>query len=81
MDNNTLTEREAYAAMYTFLDRIWERNNDIQLGSLLGDMSTLEDGDSADPAARVEWLECVEQAKKGSVDTSLQIFPSNPGLE
>lgn len=40
---HTLTEKEAYAAMYKFLDNVYDRTQSDTLGSLLGDMSTLEE--------------------------------------
>jgi len=68
-----LTEKEAYAAMYAYLVAVYERTQSDDLGGLLGDMSTLADGETADPAVWHEWLECVNQAKQNKVDTSLRI--------
>jgi hypothetical protein len=71
----TLTEQEAYAAMYAFLDLVYQATQSDDLGSLLGGLSTLEDGGPADPAYGYEWLECVELAKQGKVDTRLRFIP------
>ena len=73
--NTNLTVEEAYAAMFAFLDMVYERTKSDDMGGLLGDMSTLESGGTADPAVWSEWLQCVEQVKRGKVDTVLHIFP------
>ncbi len=67
-----LTEKEAYAAMYAYLDTVYDRTKSDDLGGLLGGMSTVGDCETADPAVWHEWLECVEQVKQNKVDTSLK---------
>ena len=69
--NINLTEKEAYNAMYQYLVKVQEMTKSDDLGGLLGSMSTLPDGGTADPAVWQEWLECINNAKKGQVDTSL----------
>ncbi|MBD2310801.1 hypothetical protein H6G20_03785 [Desertifilum sp. FACHB-1129] len=71
-----LTEKEAYAAMYAYLDAVYERTKLNDLGGLLGDMSTLEDGTTADPAVWHEWLRCVNQVKQSQIDIGLKIQTS-----
>jgi hypothetical protein len=73
--NIVLTEKEAYTAMYAFLIKIYDRTQSDDLGGLLGDMSTLEDGETADPAIRQEWIECVEAAKNGRFSTAMELSP------
>ncbi|MEH2282278.1 MAG: hypothetical protein V7K90_13265 [Nostoc sp.] len=68
-----LTEKEAYTAMYAFLVQVYERTQSNDLGGLLGDMSTIEDSETADPAVWHEWLRCVAQVKQGKVDIDLHI--------
>jgi hypothetical protein len=68
-----LTEKEAYAAMYAYLVTVYDRTQSDDLGGLLGDMSTLGDGETADPAVWHEWLRCVNQVKQSKIDTSLRI--------
>ena len=68
-----LTEKEAYEAMFAFLEQLYNRTQSGDLGSLLGDMGYLPDGDIADPAVWHEWLECVSKAKQGKVDAYLRI--------
>jgi hypothetical protein len=66
-----LTEKEAYAAMYAYLFKVYEMTKSDDLGGLLGSMSTLPFGETADAAVWEDWMECVNNAKKGKVDTTL----------
>lgn len=43
------------------------------VGSLLGGMSLLSDGEPADPAYLSEWNEAVEKVQHGSVDADLHL--------
>lgn len=69
-----LSEKEAFAAMYAYLNTVYERLQSDDLGGLLGDMSTLQDGGTADPAVWIEWLECIDLVKQGKVDTTLVLY-------
>ena len=71
--NTMLNEQEAYDAMYEFLELIYKRMQWDGVGSLLSDLGTLGDGKIADPAIWEDWLECVQKAKQGKVDKSLNI--------
>lgn len=77
MDGNSLTLKEAYLAMFEFIVELYQRTNSDELGSLLGDLSLLPDGSTADPAAWLDWLRCVEKARGGGVDADLVITPSD----
>lgn len=44
-----LSKREAYAAMFAFLEEIYQRTESADIGALLGGMSLLKDGGTADP--------------------------------
>jgi hypothetical protein len=57
-----MTENQAYAAMFRFLEEIWERTKSEELSALLGAMSLLPDGAPADPAVRIDWQRAVEYA-------------------
>ena len=63
--------RTAYAAMYEFLTGYYKRTKSDDVGALLGSMSLLEDGRTADPAIWQDWLESIEKAKEQVVDQSL----------
>ena len=74
-----LNEKEAYLAMFEFLASLYERTRSDELGALLGGMSLLEDGVTADPAVWQDWMQSVQKAKQGGVDASLGIA-SQEGL-
>ncbi|MAS07609.1 MAG: hypothetical protein CL534_23350 [Ahrensia sp.] len=63
-----LTEEEAFEAMRRFLDLQWQRAPDLEVASVLGDISleTTNDGGTADPAAADEWHDCVLQVLNNS---------------
>jgi len=67
----TMNEQEAFEAMYAFLVEVYERTQSDELGSLLGSMSILPDGRPADPGIWVDWLKCVELAKRREVRIDL----------
>ena len=66
-----LTPKEAYAAMYAYLEKVYKLTKSDDIGGLLGSMSTLSDGMTADPAVYRDWLECINKVKQGKVDTKL----------
>lgn len=67
----TISEEEAFKAMYAFLVNFYERTESDEVGSLLGSMSLLSDGRPADPAIWSEWLECVRRARAGEIRLDL----------
>lgn len=69
-ETTNLMEKEAYAAMYTYLlkDELTQSDN---IGGLLGSMSTRSDRTTADSAVWNEWLEYVNLVKQKKVDTRL----------
>lgn len=67
----TLTDKEAFLAMYSFLGTYYGRGKSDDIGGLLGGLSLLPDGGTADPAFRKDWLEAVEKATRGAVDARL----------
>jgi hypothetical protein len=65
---DTLTTRDAYAAMFTFLEEIYRRTGSDDLGALLGGMSLLEDGGTADPARWTDWQAAIREVKERNVN-------------
>jgi hypothetical protein len=55
-----LNEREAYLAMSRFVWQFANRAGDDLL-TLLGDIHIHEDGETTDPAAWDDWVECVRE--------------------
>jgi hypothetical protein len=70
---NHLSDKEAYAAMFAFLEHRYDMSNSDDLAGLLGSMSTLPDGNPADPAVWEDWLDAIRKAKSGSVRSDLQL--------
>jgi len=67
MKKNTdekLTKLEAFLAMTKFLEGYYERTSSDDVGSLLGDMRILQDGNSADSAAWEDWIDSVQEVLK-----------------
>ena len=52
---NFLTLEEAYAAIYIFLDKQYDKKSLDELGNLLSDMATLKDNLPADIAIWIDW--------------------------
>lgn len=71
--NDTISTRQAYLAMYSFLNELYAEYGFDHLGGLLGSMSLLPDGSTADPAIWSDWLQHVENARSGQVDAELRI--------
>lgn len=70
-----LTDKQAYEAMFYFLDQRYQKLKDGALASLLGDMSTLSDGCPADPAVENYWRKAVEFALNNNVASKLELTP------
>jgi len=68
-----LTKKEAYLAMYAYLDKLYSLTSSDDLGGFLGSMSLLPDGDPADPTVKQDWEEAIGKVKSGEVDASLWI--------
>ncbi|QDV38819.1 hypothetical protein [Tautonia plasticadhaerens] len=71
MPEPKLSIREAYLAMYAYLEGLYAETKADYLGGLLGGMSLLEDELSADPAAWQRWIEAVEKVRRGNVRAEL----------
>ena len=68
-----LNLQEAYVAMYKFLENEYEMTGSDEIGGMLGGMSLLEDGGTADPAAWSDWIQAVEKAVGGNDDIKLHV--------
>ena len=58
----TLNEKEAFAAMFYYLDAYYDRTKSDEIGGLLGDLNLLADGKPADPAAWDDWQVALSKA-------------------
>jgi hypothetical protein len=61
MNVPTMTEEQAFAAMYFFLRENWRLNSSLEVGGLLGFISLLPDGKPADPAMWQAWKMAVKR--------------------
>ena len=74
-ESDKITVREAYAAAYRYLQRYYELTGAGEVGALLGSMSLLPDGATADPAAWSDWVQAVEEVRAGGVNPELALKP------
>jgi len=68
-----LTPRQAYLAMFAFLDGYWRRGKSEEIGALLGALSLLENDRPADPALAADWDDAVRLALADSVDARMRL--------
>ncbi len=68
-----LTEKEAYAAMFAFLEHRYRLTESDDLGALLGSMSLLPDGGTADPAIWDDWVTAIKESESHSVRTDMEL--------
>ncbi len=73
MSTENLTPELAYQAMYEFLVNLYQRTKSDELGSLLGSMSYLADGETADPAIWKDWMLCVNKILVDQGDAQLKL--------
>lgn len=76
--SDKVTVQEAYLAMYQFLVDFYDRTKCDDVGALLGELSLLADGKSADPAAMHHWNRCLDLAASGKVDALLRLQRTQP---
>jgi hypothetical protein len=69
-----MREIKAYKTMFQFLEQRYRLLPSDALGSLLGDLHLLEDGEPADPAMAQEWDEAVEFIHR----SQLSAVPAEP---
>jgi hypothetical protein len=68
-----LTKKEAYLAMFAFLENEYEMSKSDDIGGLLSNISLLPDGKSVDPAAWKDWEDAIKKVKESKIDASLKL--------
>jgi hypothetical protein len=68
-----MTDQQAYAAMFRFVEGVYERTKSNDIGGLLGSLSLLPDGSPADTAFIEDWREAVQFALAGSEPVILKL--------
>ena len=69
--NQKLTTLEAYKAMFAYLENYYTITRSDEIGAMLGGMSTLHDGGTADPAVWEDWVLAVQSVQASAVDTQM----------
>jgi hypothetical protein len=69
----SVTDKQAFLAMVAFLQDHYERTGSDDVGGLLGGLSMLPDGSTADPAAWQDWLKALHKCKAGKVNAQLRL--------
>ena len=77
-DDQSLSVQQAYLCMFEFLRQHYERGPTDEIGGLLGSLSMLADGASADPTLMSDWLDAVKrvldaEANGGYGDAQMRI--------
>lgn len=74
-----LSDRQAFEAMVLFLEGFYERTQSDEVGGLLSDLMASADGETADPAAWSDWIECVQKVLASTtIDRSTSIATGRP---
>jgi hypothetical protein len=71
-----ITVEQAYIAMFEYWLEVYKRTNSDEIGNVLSELSILEDGSSADPAAIKDWSRVVDKVVKGKYDINLKSYLS-----
>ena len=74
---NTLTRKQAYLAMYAFLENYYDLSKADDVGALLGGLSLTADGSPLDSAFWVDWEEAVQRVMDGDVDAEIELSGGN----
>ncbi len=70
---DSISLKQAYIAMFAFLEELFSEHGFDQLGGVLGGMGLLSDGMPADQAMWNVWLRAVAKMKTGQVDAKLSL--------
>lgn len=67
-DKKILTQKQAYLAMFKFLEQYWERGKSEEIACILSNMSlsVWADGTPGDPAYIQDWDDAVKAVFAGS---------------
>jgi hypothetical protein len=74
-----LTIKDAYLAMYRFMEIIADRDNLDEFNAMLGSMSFLQDGSTADSGMWWDWEQAVKRVK-GDLDSELSIEEAHAAM-
>lgn len=72
-DEILLSCKQAYLAMYAYLEILYRDSGSDTIAGFLSDLSLLPNGKTADPAAWKDWMACVHKALNNEVDADLSL--------
>ncbi len=72
-----MTEKEAYLAMFSFLEDYYNRTKLDEIGSLLSGMCIMSDEMPMDKAYWYEWKKAVQKSRDGKVDAEVRFSPAD----
>jgi hypothetical protein len=61
---STYTKEEIFETFYLFLEKYYQATQSDDIGSLLGDLNHCYYGATADPAAWLDWQNCIKQVTR-----------------
>jgi hypothetical protein len=76
MSTQVLSKQQAFLAMYSLLEGYWKLGGSSDIAALLGSLSLLPSGRTADPALAEDWDKAVENALLGLVDARMRLTRS-----
>ena len=75
MKEEKMSIREAYLAMFEYLEKLYKRTSSEDLGGFLGSMELIDDDLPGDPAVWSDWLQAVQKAKKSTYNKKMHTKP------
>lgn len=69
----SLSEQEAYAAMFAFLEHRYRLTGSDDLAALLGSMSLLPGGGTADPVLWEDWQNAIKEAESHRANVNMEL--------
>ncbi|MGP0175242.1 hypothetical protein ACSVIJ_25665 [Pseudomonas sp. NCHU5208] len=73
MSETKITTKQACLVMIAFLENYYSLTNADEIGALLGGLSLLPDGSSADPASKSDWDNAIQKVLSGKMNAQLQL--------
>lgn len=71
--NEKMTKKQAYLAMFSFLEDYYERTRSDEIGSILSGMCLTKDAMPMDIAYWDEWEQAVKKSLDGHVDAEMRL--------
>jgi len=71
-----LSKKQAYLAVFYYLDKLYDEEPDEALGDLLSSMNPylFSDSNSADPATWSDWVKCIDSITKSDYVSQSDTF-------